>query len=59
MPLFIEIIPLVVVQLLTYYSDRMEFISLGGLISGLSLEAVMLGAVTAYEMKSWQAYFIE
>lgn len=26
------------------YSDRMEFVSLGGLVSGLSLDAVMLGA---------------
>ena len=26
------------------YSDRMEFVSLGGLVSGLSLDAVMMGA---------------
>jgi ATP-dependent DNA helicase RecG len=26
------------------YSDRMEFVSLGGLVSGLSLDAIMLGA---------------
>jgi ATP-dependent DNA helicase RecG len=26
------------------YSDRMEFISLGGLVSGLSLDAIMMGA---------------
>lgn len=29
--------------LINIYEDRMEFISLGGIVSGLSLEAVMLG----------------
>lgn len=30
--------------LINIYSDRMEFISLGGLVSGLSLDAIMMGA---------------
>lgn len=47
------------------YSDRLEIISLGGLVSGLSLEAVMLGAsqprneklaALFYRMKLIEAY---
>ncbi|MGL4362892.1 MAG: RNA-binding domain-containing protein [Cellulosilyticaceae bacterium] len=47
------------------YSDRLEIISLGGLVSGLSLEAAMLGASQArneklaslfYRMKLIEAY---
>ncbi len=47
------------------YSDRLEIISLGGLVSGLSLEAVMLGASQSrneklanlfYRMKLIEAY---
>lgn len=47
------------------YADRMEFISLGGLVSGLSLEAVMMGAsqprneklaALFYRMKLIEAY---
>ncbi len=47
------------------YSDRLEMISLGGLVSGLSLEAVMLGAsqprneklaALFYRMKLIEAY---
>jgi ATP-dependent DNA helicase RecG len=29
---------------INFYTDRIEFVSLGGLVSGLSLEAIMLGA---------------
>jgi ATP-dependent DNA helicase RecG len=40
------------------YSDRLEFISLGGLVPGLSLEAAMLGASQSRNEKL-AIYFIE
>ncbi len=51
--------------IINLYSDRVEIISLGGLVSGLSLEAVMLGASQTrneklaalfYRMKLIEAY---
>lgn len=51
--------------IINLYSDRLEIISLGGLVSGLSLEAVMLGASQPrneklaslfYRMKLIEAY---
>lgn len=51
--------------IINLYSDRLEIISLGGLVSGLSLEAVMLGASQTrneklaalfYRMKLIEAY---
>lgn len=51
--------------IINLYSDRLEFISLGGLVSGLSLEAAMLGASQPrneklanlfYRMKLIEAY---
>lgn len=51
--------------LINLYSDRLEIVSLGGLVSGLSLEAVMLGASQTrneklaalfYRMKLIEAY---
>jgi len=51
--------------MMNLYSDRLEIISLGGLVSGLSLEAVMLGAsqprneklaALFYRMKLIEAY---
>lgn len=50
---------------INFFSDRLEIISLGGLVSGLSLEAVMLGAsqprneklaALFYRMKLIEAY---
>ncbi|MDP3058340.1 MAG: ATP-binding protein, partial [bacterium] len=51
--------------IINLYSDRLEIISLGGLVSGMSLEAVMLGASQSrneklanlfYRMKLIEAY---
>ena len=51
--------------IINLYSDRLEIISLGGLVSGMSLEAVMIGASQArneklaslfYRMKLIEAY---
>ncbi len=43
--------------LINLYSDRIEFISLGGLVSGLSLEAVMLGVSQARNEKLAALFF--
>ena len=40
------------------YSDRLEFLSLGGLVPGLSLKAAMLGASPVRKMKSWQEFIL-
>ena len=45
-------------NLINIYEDRMEFVSLGGLVSGLELESIFLG-VSQSRNPIWQLVFIE
>ena len=43
--------------IINVFDDHMEFISLGGLVSGISMEAIFMGA-SQPETPIWQLYFI-
>ena len=46
-------------NLINIYEDRMEFVSLGGLVSGLELESIFSWRFAVKKSKFWQLVFIE
>ena len=44
---------------ISIYADRIEFTSIGGLISGMTLQDVMMGNFSMPECKTGKMYFID
>ena len=45
-------------NLINIYDDRIEIVSLGGLVSGLELNSIFSGCIAAKESLIWQLFFI-